>query len=141
MPQPGVSTAALHSTLDVARSVLARAGLQPYWGMQGMDLAGSLADPAAAGQAAVLVEEDGHEVGFGFSAPARVRTILSAHWRMSIYEGCDWGELYDLNRDPHEMVNLFDEPAHGKVRAELFEQLARLMMAQADRSPAPTARA
>lgn len=141
MPQPGVSTAALHSTLDVARSVLARAGLQPYWGMQGMDLAASLADPAAAGQAAVLVEEDGHEVGFGFSAPARVRTILSAHWRMSIYEGCDWGELYDLSRDPHEMVNLFDEPAHRKVRAELFEQLARQMMAQADRSPAPTARA
>ena len=73
LPQPGVATAALHSTLDVARSVLARAGLQPYWGMQGMDRAASLADPAAAGQSAVLVEEDGHEVGFGFDAPARRR--------------------------------------------------------------------
>jgi hypothetical protein len=39
------------------------------------------------------------------------------------------------------MINLFDDPAHSQVRAELFEQLARLMMAQADRSPAPTARA
>lgn len=60
---------------------------------------------------------------------------------MSIYEGCDWGELYDLATDPHEMVNLFDDPAHAALRAGLFERLARLMMAQADRSPFPTARA
>jgi arylsulfatase A-like enzyme len=141
LPHPGESTSALHSTLDVARSVLARAGLQPYWGMQGLDIAASLLDPLAAGQSAVLVEEDGHEVGFGFDAPARVRTILSGDWRMSIYEGCQWGELYDLAADPHEMVNLFDNPIHRPIRAELFEQLARLMMVQADRSPFPTARA
>lgn len=141
LPQPGVSTTALHSTLDIARSVLARAGLQPYWGMQGMDLSASLADPTAAGQPAVLVEEDGHEVGFGFDAPARVRTILNGQWRMSIYEGRLWGELYDLVNDPHEMVNLFDDPEHRMVRADMFEQLARLMMTQADRSPYPTARA
>jgi arylsulfatase A-like enzyme len=141
LPHPGESTTALHSTLDVARSVLVRAGLQPYWGMQGLSLDRSLADPKATGQKAVLVEEDGHEVGFGFDAPARVRTILSDHWRMSIYENLPWGELYDLNSDPHELVNLFEDPAHQPVRSELFEQLARLMMAQADRSPFPTARA
>jgi arylsulfatase A-like enzyme len=109
--------------------------------MQGMDLGASLADPTAAGQPAVLVEEDGHEVGFGFDAPARVRTILNGHWRMSIYEGRLWGELYDLVNDPHEMVNLFDDLKHRMVRADLFEQLARLMMTQADHSPYPTARA
>jgi arylsulfatase A-like enzyme len=145
LSQPGASTTALHSTLDVARSVLARAGLQPYWGMQGMDLAASLADPDAAGQSAVLVEEDGHEIGFGFDAPARVRTIISKirgeHWRMSLYEGRKWGELYNLARDPHEMVNLYEDPAHRADRSELFERLARQMMAQADRSPFPTARA
>jgi len=38
-------------------------------------------------------------------------------------------------------VNLCADPAHGAVRAKLFEGLARLMMAQADRSPFPTASA
>jgi len=76
LPHVGASSDALQSTLDVARTVLARAGLQPYWGMQGMDLATSLEDPAVTGQYAVLVGEDGHEVGCGFGDPARVRTIL-----------------------------------------------------------------
>ena len=29
------------------------------------------------------------------------------------------GEMYDLAADPHEMVNLFDDPAHAAMRAEL----------------------
>ncbi len=141
MAHAGVATLALHSTLDVAHTVLARAGLQPYWGMQGMDFAASLEDPGAVGQDAVLVEEDGHEVGLGFDAPARVRTLLNERWRLSIYQDRAWGELYDLAADPHEMVNLFDSPDHRGIRADLFERLARLMMAQADRSPFPMARA
>ena len=29
------------------------------------------------------------------------------------------GEMYDLAADPHEMVNLFDDPAHATMRAEM----------------------
>ena len=29
------------------------------------------------------------------------------------------GEMYDLATDPHEMTNLFDDPAHAALRAEL----------------------
>jgi len=29
------------------------------------------------------------------------------------------GEMYDLATDPHEMTNLFDDPAHAKARSEL----------------------
>ncbi len=29
------------------------------------------------------------------------------------------GELYDLAADPHELTNLFEDPAHAKTRAEL----------------------
>lgn len=141
LPHPGVPTRALHSTVDIARSILARAGLAPFIGMQGTDLAPSLADPSAPGAEAVLIEEDGHEPAMGFAAPVRVRSVLTARHRLSIYEGVPWGELYDLQEDPHEMVNLFDDPASQPLRQHLFELLARQMMTHADRSPFPTGRA
>jgi hypothetical protein len=60
---------------------------------------------------------------------------------MSIAQGDIWGELYDLENDPHEMDNLFDDPRHRAVRAELMEKLAYRQMELADRSPLPMGRA
>ncbi len=60
---------------------------------------------------------------------------------MSVYQGAEWGELYDLDNDPDEMVNLWDDPAHSDVRAELMEILARKQIELVDRSPFPTGRA
>ncbi len=53
-----------------------------------------------------------------------MRTLVTRRWRMTISHGDAWGELYDLENDPHEMDNLFDDPAHRGVRGELMEKLA-----------------
>ena len=29
------------------------------------------------------------------------------------------GEMYDMSADPHEMTNLYDDPAHAAMRADL----------------------
>ncbi len=70
-----------------------------------------------------------------------MRTIVTRRRRMSVYHGVEWGEIYDLENDPDEMVNLWDDAAHSDVRAELMEILARKHIALVDRSPFPTARA
>jgi arylsulfatase A-like enzyme len=41
-------------------------------------------------------------------------------------------ELYDLERDPLEMHNLIDSPAHGGVRAELEETMRELQARRGD---------
>lgn len=47
-----------------------------------------------------------------------LRTVRSGRYRMSVDLTTDTGELYDLQEDPDEMDNLYDDPARRAVRAE-----------------------
>ena len=89
----------------------------------------------------LVIEDEQQRAVFGLPAGARLRTLVNRRWRMTIAQGDPYGELYDLDTDPHEMNNLFDEPAHRAVRAELMEQLAYRQMELVDRSPLPMGRA
>ena len=66
---------------------------------------------------------------------------MTKRWRMTLYDRTEWGELYDLENDPSELVNLWDDPDAGAAKAECLERLARQQMALVDRSPFPTNRA
>jgi arylsulfatase A-like enzyme len=71
----------------------------------------------------------------------RARTVISKTYRLTIYDQNNWIELYDLEHDPNELVNLIDNTAYSDVRAHMFELLARELMMADDRSPFPTGRA
>ena len=68
----------------------------------------------------------------------RARSLITEDSRLTLYEGVDWGELYDLAKDPHEMNNLWDDPQSRDRRYELTEKLTRKMMELADASPLAT---
>lgn len=132
----------LAGTVDIARTILDRARTEPYNGIQGRSLADAIAgrdDPDAVDS--MIVEDDQQRAYFGYSTPPRLRTVVTGRYRMTVSRGEDWGELYDLESDPDEMRNLFDDPAHAKVRAEMFERLAYRQMELGDTSPLPTMRA
>jgi arylsulfatase A-like enzyme len=44
---------------------------------------------------------------------------------ISFYDRKQW-ELYDLEKDPHEMKNVYDDPAYAKQREELTAELKRV---------------
>jgi arylsulfatase len=67
-----------------------------------------------------------------------MRSLLTAQHRLSVYDGVDWGELYDLEADPDELHNLWGEPAAAPLRAQLTEQMVRAMIALSDTSPVPS---
>lgn len=125
----------LASSIDISTTVLSRAGIQAFHGIQGRDLM-STKPPQA-----ILVEEDSQRVMIGFDRLQRVRTVVTDNHRMSLRHGEDWGELYDLNTDPDELVNLFDDSAARSIKNELTMIMLRETIALQDRSPLPAYRA
>jgi arylsulfatase A-like enzyme len=147
--EPGQSEARrseiLAGTLDIAPTILDRARIEPYNGIQGISLLPALSEsralPGWPARPCLVIEDEQQRAALGFSEGARLRTVVTQRWRMTIVEHDRYGELYDLAADPHEMHNLFDDPGHRGVRARLMETLAYRQMELADRSPLPSGRA
>jgi arylsulfatase A-like enzyme len=135
-------TDVLGGTVDIAATILDRARIQPYNGIQGESLLPVISgDGVATTRDSMVIEDDQQRAILGHRTPPRLRTLVTQRWRMTIAHGDAWGELYDLQNDPHEMDNLFEDPSHQRVRAELMEKLAYRQMELADRSPLPMGRA
>jgi arylsulfatase A-like enzyme len=132
----------LAGTLDIAPTILDRASVRTYNGIQGVSLLPVLEGTnATIARDSMVIEDDQQRAMFGLSSGSRLRTLITQRWRMTIAQDDSYGELYDLQSDPHEMENLFEDPAHQGVRAELMEKLAYRQMELSERSPLPIGRA
>ncbi len=131
-------SSALTGTIDLAPTILERAGLAPFHGMQGRSLLPYIRGEESDKREAVVVEEEGQRVYMGFPSRVRVRTLVTDRYRLSVYDGVEWGELYDLREDPHEMANLWFDPERQELLCDLLARLAREMIANSETSPRPT---
>lgn len=50
------------------------------------------------------------------------RSIMTPKWKY-VYNGFDYDELYDLEEDPHELVNVADRPQNRSIIRELSAKL------------------
>ena len=132
-----VHTDTMASTIDISASILDRAGLAPYNGMQGQSFLGSL-NGTQPHRDEVLIEHNDGGPRMGLKTAARIRTLRSHKWRFSVFAGEDWGELYDLQADPKETRNLWDDPAYAGDKAKLALRLAEHLTFQMDESPRAT---
>lgn len=126
----------LYGTLDIAQTILTRAGVFGYNGMQGRNLL----DDAQAAQAreAILIEDEVQHRFADFPGQIRCRSLVTKRWRLTLYQDVEWGELYDLEDDPNEVRNLWFDPKYHTTRSELMERLAREMIRVSECSPMPT---
>lgn len=53
--------------------------------------------------------------------------ITNGRFKLSMYHD-DRGELYDLEKDPHEMMNLFDDSLYAEVQAKMTRLLTQRLL-------------
>ncbi|MYH57351.1 MAG: sulfatase-like hydrolase/transferase [Boseongicola sp. SB0675_bin_26] len=128
---------ALASSIDIGPTIVDRAGLTPYRGVQGRSFL-SCAGGLGGHRDELLIEFNDGAAKLGFKRPARVRTLRTKEWRYTIYAGEDWGELYDIQADPDETRNLWESSAHDSLRGRLALRLAHRLAFQMDESPRAT---
>ena len=124
------------STIDVAASMLQSAGVMPFNGMQGRPFIDGDGNPITS-RDCVLIEDEVQTLLPGSSVRGRVRTLLAGGWRMSVHDGIDQGELYNLDDDPDEATNRWNDPASQPLKRSMLERLVREMIAHSETSPVP----
>jgi arylsulfatase A-like enzyme len=122
--QAGSRSDALVSNLDFAETFLAIAGLPVPHDMQGQSLA-----PLLAGRAPAHWRKSLYYHYYDYPAVHMVNKhegVRTARYKLlNFYELGEW-ELYDLEKDPHEMHSVFADPAYASVAHDMQHELARL---------------
>jgi arylsulfatase A-like enzyme len=122
----GRRTSALQSHVDFAPTFLSAAGIEtPGW-MQGVDQLGCWCGGSEKARDHVIVE-DRFELTL-----VHLRTYVDERYKITVYRDRDWGELFDLEQDPREERNLWDNPACATLKCEL---LRRFINAELKREP------
>ena len=124
------------STIDVAASVLQSAGVAPFNGMQGRPFVDDGGEPIKARDCA-LIEDEVQTLLPSHAVRGRVRTLLAKGWRVSVYDGVDQGGLYNLDDDPDELENRWNDPSSQRMQRSMLERLVREMIAHSETSPLP----
>ncbi len=128
----------LSGSIDIGTTILARAGLAPQNGSQGMDIMSGTTSSELASRQGMFIEEDELGIHLGRENGMRTRSFVTGRWRLSLFDGMDYGELFDRETDPHEIQNLWNSPQHAQQRAELVEMMLREMIRLGDTAPKPT---
>jgi arylsulfatase A-like enzyme len=132
------SSDALVSLVDVVPTMVGLAG-GTVSGVDGFDLGPVLRGETASVRDAVLFTYDDHQAGTAFQEapgqPNRIRCVRDGRWKYAVYVdprgriGSEY-ELYDLETDPVEAVNLVDKssglPLSDAARVQLPRLQARL---------------
>ena len=108
--------------LDTFASVLGMLGLKMPAGVKqaGADFSPLLRRQKVAWRDTIYGQYDLHHVGLAF-----MRMIRTPHWKLvRHYQSDGLDELYDLQNDPGETRNLYDNEKHRAVRDDLQGKLA-----------------
>jgi arylsulfatase len=133
----GIRCPELVQWIDLSATILTATGTPgPHRG-QGQDLL-PLATGGARGRDWALSEY--RNSGQPYDPPVHLTMLRRDHWKLVVQHGAPatdgdrTGELYDLDADPDELRNLWDDPAHRDVRTRLQEFLLDVLVATEDRT-------
>jgi len=140
--EEGVRTDALVELTDIAPTLADAAGLDRTPGVQGRSLWPTLtgeADPSE-GRESVYAEYYGampdHD---DFPVRPNGTMVRTDRYKLVDWRGLETGELYDLDEEPRERTNRWDDEAYRDVKVELLDELHDRTVDTVDPLPERTA--
>ncbi len=121
--QADVKSNALVELLDMTATIVELAGLDQPEYMQGKSLTPILRGDASPDhfRDSVRCEYfDALDPYFTGGTGTFATMYRNRRYKLSVYHGHHLGELYDLENDPWEFENLWDDPRHESLKAELM---------------------
>lgn len=122
----GKTTEAIQGLIDLAPTFLTATGQTVPGMMQGVNQLDVWTGKAAKARDMEICEFR-HQ-----PTKVHLRTLITQRYKMTVYRDQTYGELFDLEADPRELKNLWDDPAAANLKAEM---LRLFMDAELKREP------
>lgn len=122
----------LISSVDIPKTILHLVGIRERRhppDMQGYDFSEVLEDPEKNIRDCCFIEED-EEVT---NLQIRLRHLITEKYKLTVYEGFEKGDLYDMEEDPYEVNNLWDK--EKDIRHKLVNKLLQENLKAQSRYP------
>lgn len=113
---------AIQSLVDLPATFLAAAGSEVPVTMTGLDQLPEWTGRATAVRDHAIVENRHQPTAI------HMKTLVTDRYKITVYWNQPYGELFDLETDPGELHNLWDEPEVGELKAGLIRKLVDGMM-------------
>lgn len=118
----GTRSDSLQSLVDFAPTFLSFAGLDIPRSMTGVDQRTVWLGQQATIRDHVVVENH-HQ-----PTTIHLKSYVDERYKLTVYFNRDYGELFDLQTDPHEIDNLWPKPEHANLKARLMLKLLHAEM-------------
>ncbi len=132
--QQGLRSGALVELTDIAPTLLELADTPVPGRTQGKSLLSILTGSAPADHHRDFVRSEYYDAldmpGGTFATMYR-----DARYKLTVYHGLGLGELYDMEADPGEFDDLWDDPGHQEVKTDLLIKSYDASMLAMDRGP------
>lgn len=129
--EPGTTCDALQSLVDLAPTFLTVCGLPVPGRMSGVDQSQVWFGQADSARDHAIVENR-HQ-----PTTIHVKTYVDDRYKLTVYYQRDYGELFDLQEDPGELHNLWDDANSQALKQEL---ITKLLFAEMGKEPLPMPR-
>lgn len=118
----GVVSDALVELVDIAPTILELLGMEVPYYMQGRSLAGLLTGSAALDYFRDSVYTEFYSCLKGCHEDIFATMYFDGRFKLVTYHGKEYGELYDLKKDPGEFCNRWDDPDYRQLRSLLVQK-------------------
>jgi arylsulfatase A-like enzyme len=113
----GTQTDALLSLVDLPQTSLSFCGIPAPRTMTGVDQSDVFTGRSPGARDHIVVENH-HQ-----PTTIHLKTYVDERYKLTVYYHRDYGELFDLQQDPGEVHNLWDDKAFADLKARLVMKL------------------